>query len=56
MKFERDGLTPETETFCVYCQRDHKTPQRLRTHVLKAHPATYRAAVYLNEDKEGSAP
>jgi hypothetical protein len=48
--FPRDGLTPEQETFCVYCQRDYKTPQRLRTHVLKVHPATIRAAVYMKED------
>jgi hypothetical protein len=52
VKFERDGLTPETETFCVYCQRDYKTPQKLKTHVLKIHTATHRAAAYMNEDKK----
>ena len=45
----------QEETFCYYCQRDYKTPKQLRTHVLKIHPATYRAAAYLKEDSHERA-
>jgi hypothetical protein len=51
LTFPRDGLTPAQETFCVYCQRDYKSPQRLRTHVLKTHAATWRAAAYMKEEQ-----
>jgi hypothetical protein len=37
------------ETFCVYCQRDYRSPQRLKTHVITHHPLTHRALAYQQE-------
>lgn len=37
----------EDETLCIYCQREYDSPGRLRTHVLRMHPGTYRASAYL---------
>lgn len=44
----------EEETFCIYCQKEYGTPRKLRRHVLKVHPGTYRAEVYL-EDEEAQS-
>lgn len=30
-----------TETFCIYCQQEFKTPRRLVNHIKEAHRKTY---------------
>lgn len=31
----------QDQTFCIYCQKDYKTPWKLRNHILKMHEGTY---------------
>ena len=32
------------EVFCLYCQREFKSPKNLQRHVREQHPKTYAAA------------
>lgn len=31
----------ENESFCIYCQHDYETPQKLRRHIEKKHHGTH---------------
>ena len=37
------------EVFCIYCQKEYRSPGRLRHHVLRIHPGTYRAIAFTKE-------
>ena len=40
------------EVFCLYCQHEYTTPNRLRGHVLRKHQDTYRANAFLEEGEQ----
>lgn len=31
------------QDFCIYCQKEFKTPEKMQEHVLEEHPGTYAA-------------
>lgn len=34
-------MTIERETFCIYCQSEKGTPEKLTRHLTRTHPGTY---------------
>lgn len=47
------GCDPRGESFCIYCQHEYRTVNRLRTHVLSKHADTIRAAAYRDAERLG---
>lgn len=41
------------DTFCIYCQEEHETPQKLQEHVTQVHPGTYAANAILDRKRKG---
>ena len=40
------------QTFCIYCQKEYGTFDKLKAHLRREHPGTYAAASLAGEDDD----